>query len=422
MQDNKLFNVSVVLIMVILALRDLASFTINPYLLFVIMSIPFLFLNTKQCIVYTCFLFPMMGGVTPYYMGVGLVALCIRLRESLKLVQLVPFVMIVLIELFHWLYTPTTHRIPELLSYFAVVGLFFILPFLDDDSFDIKKSIRWFIYGISFEFLLLILRSYFLYGDFSGLLETRDVFSIEEGSVSQFFQESSNTIALYSITVVSILLLGKNKIDMNPVLLCILLILSLFAGACSISRTWLIDLVFLLVLFAFSQKRKFPIYLAILVFIVSIWFSYYADSEITILFQSRFASDNVSTAGERTDIFAYYNDMMFSNSQYLPFGVGAFELSTIFNNNVPHNAIQHIFVCYGVAGLFVFGVFAYIFGKKVDSFHIPFVYHIPFATVFLFLQSSQFCMPYKNMTPLIFALLYLKLYKMTIEKSNVSNE
>lgn len=408
--NNTFFNIIVIFIMTLLAYRDLASAPMNVYMLIVIMSIPYLLFDKEQSVKYTCFLFPMMGGVIPYYLGVGLLILYIRFWPTIQKIQVIPFVILALLEGIHFFITPTTHSFVELLSYISVFGLFFLLLSLSDQEFDRRDCLNWFIWSICFEFVVLMARSYFVIGDFSALMETRALFTVEEDATNQFFSENPTTIAIYSIAVIAILLFGKGSLQMNNTLYWLSLVISITAGAMTISRTWVLCLALVLLLFVFSKKNKMILYGGIVVCLGLIYFSYFGDSQLSFLFKARMYDENMSTVGGRTDIFSFYHQQMFSNPKYLPFGVGAYCYSEVFNADSPHNAIQQIFVSYGFAGLLLFLIYSLRYSRLNRTRNAPFVYHIPFLVVFLFLQSTQFLMPCRNMIPVIMSVFFLRLF------------
>lgn len=134
-------------------------------------------------------------------------------------------------------------------------------------------------------------------------------------------------------------------------------------GIMTMSRSFIICLAFLIILYIFSTKESvikkvrtiliICLIAALLLFIVQATMPYVIDN-----FLGRFENDDVLNG--RDELFSFYTEHIFSSPEYFLFGIGkqdfAIKIHTIYNNdiNVSHNGIQELVVCWGAIGLILF--------------------------------------------------------------------
>jgi hypothetical protein len=88
-----------------------------------------------------------------------------------------------------------------------------------------------------------------------------------------------------------------------------------------------------------------------------------------------------------------YNELIFSHASHFWFGIGLQDVDVkSFMSRVPHNAIQGIFVCWGVVGFRAICLLSWQFIKQHTRIvgKGKFIYIIPFLIFMLFVQTIQF--------------------------------
>ncbi|MBR4961233.1 MAG: hypothetical protein IKY52_10080 [Clostridia bacterium] len=210
------------------------------------------------------------------------------------------------------------------------------------------------------------------------------------------------------------LILTKNQRKTDYVLI---VALCLF-GIMTMSRTFLVCLAVLLVMFiSFGEVRKSVkikrIFLVGLVCALIALFAYILMPSVFTSFVARFFEEDVSNG--RAELFRFYNEHLLSDVRYLFFGVGiqnfARELVNIYGtiSNVCHNGIQEILVCWGIPGLFMMTVFllSMIFDGKVNFKRRKFNY-MPLVLIMVYIQAGQFVQNGTALLALSFAYLSLQ--------------
>lgn len=173
----------------------------------------------------------------------------------------------------------------------------------------------------------------------------------------------------------------------------------LFFGLLTLSRTFLIVFALVVILFICSISatplKKVKITTIIVLLVVSSVFILLKTVPIVIeRLISRFMVEDISNG--RNDLFAFYNDHIFSSLQYLLYGVGiqnyGDKMLDIHGSyiNVCHNGTQEILVCWGLIGLalFTWYIVEMILGTKKD-FKRGLINFIPLIITLVDVQSGQ---------------------------------
>lgn len=232
--------------------------------------------------------------------------------------------------------------------------------------------------------------------------------TIDEGTV--YLRANANSLAYYSIASISMMVVLMFRKSVNRIFALLLIIVCAFGGLLTISRTWLLSAALMVFLFLLPYRRKkwsFFIFVLLLILFVYVVQVYLVD--VTDRFSARFDSGDMSTGGNRTDLFNEYNKRLFEDAGLLVFGGGAFFYRTVFNIwNSTHNAIQQIFVCYGiVGGVLLIIPFVSKIVKNYNAKRGSFIYIIPMIMCVVFLQTLQILNPWQMMYPLIPAFLIM---------------
>jgi hypothetical protein len=230
---------------------------------------------------------------------------------------------------------------------------------------------------------------------------------------------NANSIAYFSITGFSLLLLGHKRLGTQHFIHTILVVLSILAGVFSFSRTWIMLFAALALIYLIMSKSKAQAFaiISLAILLVCILFPSIVVS-ISDAFLGRF--EDVETAGGRTDIFAVYNELWLSKISYIFFGVGAmcYEYIMDFDYSM-HCGFQQIYVSYGIAGILLFLFVIRKYSQKYIAKKTPFIFYVPFLACFIFDQSIQFWDPYYLIFPFL-AVAYV-LRREFVEQPNQVN-
>lgn len=408
---------SILLVILIVLMTEFGGITLGPTTVALIMVVPLIILKDKDFFAYVFFTLPLVQSI--YGMYLMIVAGMLYLKGGrISTLQIIFPLIILILEIV----SKMTNKLDfvdynKIVVYMGYIITFFYLFFAKLNNNIIKISIRYFCYGITF---LFILTSWdIIVGGGSekmieeALLQRNFVGEIENEDERNNFILNANSIAYFSIVTISLLLMGYKKLSMRPIVYVFLLVISILLGILSLSRTWLMLIFILLILYLFTRKISHKISFVLVVLIVGyfvIQSENYVLSIVTNGFSERFEDSNFSTAGGRTEIYEEYNKFMSENNEYFIAGTGVVQCNEICGiGHSMHNATQQIFVCYGIVGLLLFSTVALIFLNKYRNKRALFIQYIPLIGSFAFVQSIQFLSPHFLMLPFIVATYALRL-------------
>jgi len=180
-----------------------------------------------------------------------------------------------------------------------------------------------------------------------------------------------------------------------------LIIALAFFGFLTLSRTFVLCLAMIAFMYVFSigtnLVKTARTVVLFLILVVVILFAIYTS--VPYVFENiveRFNEDDVTNG--RGDLFAYYNDHIFSSLKYFFFGIGIHnilsKMGAIYIDapfDVPHNAFQEIIVGWGIVGLIIFLSFIYIMIiiAKRSVRKIRLSNFLPFVLVIVASQAGQ---------------------------------
>jgi hypothetical protein len=187
--------------------------------------------------------------------------------------------------------------------------------------------------------------------------------------------------------------------SINRTLYLIGLLVVLLGGLLSVSRTFVVVAVlatFIMFLHICNKQHwKLAVGIVIGTSILSIIF---ANTELGHTVLKRFViNKNLLTGSGRTDIFKNYLQYQLSHINILLFGTGALPYYQMRGNflNSMHNMVQQLFFCYGLFGgaFFLYALFKPIGVMIKDKIKINVPYSLPFITIVLCAQTTQFLLP-----------------------------
>ena len=422
--QNQILWWSIILLSVILYSRDIMGLDINKYILVVFIDIVIFLLDIDKLVSFTLFLLPLMCGLPGNYI-LPIVSVLLLKKNKLDIgcynrsSAMMFFFVIFLFELVHCLIAESIGISVPIMNLFGFICAFFLLCFLSSIK---NRSINWgrsaFCFCIGSCIMLLIIKLNFqnvLGPDFfdEGNVRIGNVASKGVDETKMIFKTNANNIGFYSIATIACAIALFYYKKVKWFILFPILAISYSCGMLSVSRTWAIALAFCVVSYFFFQRknmRKNIVVLIVLVFSGG-YYMVIKNPEIFDFFIYRFSDANIETAGERTELFAKYNEFFFSNPIVFIFGTGStcyFSISSIGQSM--HNGLQQIYVCYGLP---MFIVFMIVYIRSLKKLYVKrqYIAFLPMLCVFFFLQTLQFLNPHYEIYPLIAAFSIMQMVK-----------
>lgn len=194
-----------------------------------------------------------------------------------------------------------------------------------------------------------------------------------------------------------------------------LVVILLFFGVLTMSRTYLLCLAISCILYLISQKnlkliKTFLLYIVIGV-LVSFILSRFFPSIIEAV-NKRFLVQDISSG--RNDLFSIYNEMFLKNLDIFIFGVGTSNLAEAISSlsliNYPHNGIQDTIFAWGIIGL-VLVIAIIVYGikkmKMKRNTSVTLLSLIPLLVYAIRIQAGQFVTFAPNIIMLAFCILFI---------------
>lgn len=417
--DWKLNLFAIVLSMAVLA-RDLGFAAISPAFFILVVTLACFVLPFKSLYLFSFFLLPFWSAIHGAAAVPLLFALVLKSNNN-NVAQFVFTVIILLMELMNFVSYSFDVEINKFIVYGIMIGMSFYILFDDSHNNDLlSESIKWYVIGTFIVITVIIVHYITLFG-FSDMLVggmriggDDDVFRMGQSDTTRYASMNANSLAYYSIVAFSLVLVVKDVFKV-PAIRWFFIGFLFFAGLLTTSRTWLLIIAIVLILFAIFSKGKskvgFILFVGLVLFATLKFSDYY--QVFSSRFEERMTSDNIETAGLRVDLFKAYNDFMVNNKEYLAIGTGAvYYKSVCCLPNSVHSGMQQIFVSYGIVGVILFFVIVLYFYKRyVRREKISFIYYVPLIACFLFDQTIQFLNPVQLMFPFLASVLPLKMYK-----------
>ena len=403
------------LFVAILAVRDFTGMQVSQLFMLAYVSILILFADYKSLTYYTALLMPMLCGIFLFLIAFLYLGVILKAPKKPNRYQIGFAVVLILIEALDQLLFATqlrTYDITRIFLYgsFLLTTSYFV--FLPDGLVDRKCFVRCYCYG-TFITLAIILCSTIIQWGFLHLLTGYRIGDVSAYSdlhdeSQAMFGLNSNNLAYYSLYSLATLLVGRKKLEFNSILYWILFIGVLGIGLLSFSRTFIVlaaFFIFITTLTSFNIKKI----IAGLIIVVGV--GSYALVEfkgIEEVYKNRFSASDVKSGGDRTDLFAHYNDFFVSNPELWFFGTGVVYYKDVCKQeNSIHNATQQIYITTGIVGLLIFALSIYVFFKRRMVRGVYIDYYIPAMAVFLFLQTLQVLNPMELMCPITLACMTL---------------
>ena len=397
----------------LLAVRDMMSINIPQYLILAVGVAYIPFANYKNLVSYCAFLIPLIIGINALIMFFILVALYLKAKKINRYQYQFLFYFIPA-EVILYLLLPSDHRINDIFIYSSLLALFFYLMFDENKNVDYDTAIKLFCYSGVFALFLVAYKFYEKFG-LTGIFLQRmdDIYKYDENfdTTLQVFSLNANNTGYYSAVIYACMLLGRKRLKIPTIIYWPLFGLNILIAGLTVSRTWLIVVCFITLLYCFFQMSKIKLAIAVaLIFILGgslgIYFQQYTET-----FNTRLHNKSMEGGNGRIELFEEYNQFMIDNPGYDFMGTGTVSYKEIIPiHNSMHNGIQQIFVCTGIIGLLIFVYSGVSFYKQfIKHRKIKFIYFLPFIAAFIFLQTIQFLNPHFLMLPVCICLMSIKM-------------
>lgn len=196
----------------------------------------------------------------------------------------------------------------------------------------------------------------------------------------------------------------------------LLAILYVSVGALGVSRTFLLCLVVLVIMFGLfarggEGKTSYARYFLFFIIIMTLAYILMNTSYLYNAYNYRMTNESLETMNGRTTTLFLYNDWLLDHPLYLIFGTGAVYYGQVVHAGIAvHNGLQQILVSYGLIGIFFFIFITVRAIKRCYKKGNP-VCLIPFAMAFIFKQSGQLLYPSFNLYLFITAFFVMMLSK-----------
>jgi len=396
------FILVVISFMLLLVARDIFLINIPNIVHTTFAGIAFIMFTYEECVAYAIMFTVIGSGVAVnYILGIGLLIMMVKKKSGIINVKCIPIWALLIWELLHAFVPP--FFLLDYIRYVICMLVFMVIVYDDKSKIDPIFVLKSFLYSTLFVCvdifiqtlrmanysLGMFMNSNFRYGDmtiFENTL-TDTITSANQNSVGEF--------CIISITILLLFLYSKtgNKLENG-----ILIILFATFGFLTLSKAYLITLLFVVAFYLLTTYKLGSFYklvknLLLLLVIFGI-FIFLMDQLFPNTIQAlldRFGSEDVFS--QRDIIFKEYNEMLFSDPFNFLFGIGSQGKSAKTGIHSPHNSTQELFVNWGIIGFILMTCIIYNIittaKNKINCNNIPAIYYITLFAVFLSTQAGQ---------------------------------
>lgn len=353
------------------------------------------------------FMMPFASGIPGYTILLSLVILVIK-SNKINAWQIIPPAIIALLEIMSVAFYDFDIRFQSVISYIGFIFLFFYTLFDKDTQIDKKSCVRFFCYGAVVALLIVyvpIILNHGIWALIAGEARYGLAMGLEnEEDVLGHLVMNANTIAYFSITLLSLLLLGRKRIGISSnIFYYFAIFIAAASGILSFSRTWLMLMAVVIVAYVFNSKHRVVATVLVVLFTsITMTTQNMVVESISGVFQTRMEDETMETGNGRFDIFRDYNHAWVESPKYVIMGAGASNYRQALNQEFSmHNGLQQIWICHGIIGFMIFLLAILRYMRSCRNRSLNFVYFLPFFACFVFDQSIQFLVPYTLMLPFL---------------------
>lgn len=398
-KTKSLFPLYICVFCLLLFVRDVIGVNIPLFLFLVYFSMAYCFFSYDECLAVSAMLPLLNHGIqTNYVMLIACVMYILRFRRSTKINEIHAIVLLLCIyELLHafipdFSFSEYSRYLFSFIYIALILGEYKIQSLLKNEKIVLRSFVFMDAYFM-FEVLLVTIK----YLSFSALVSSGFRFGTLEDYVvgKPTLFDNENMVGLFALVGVGILLVLLINGEKKKIQNILLIIYFSFFGLLTTSKTFIICLIFMVILFILYIYRL-SFFKALGITVVTVTGVVYAIN--TVLSNEvqrvilRFQAADLSTG--RNDLLKEYNRYIFSDWKRVTFGIGlqnVVEKSGVHNS--PHNATQELLLCWGIIGVVAMLVLTvivlknlrYRFTKKPALFY----YILPIVFV-VYIQTIQF--------------------------------
>lgn len=428
-KDMKLY-IYITGIILMLVIRDVLGITLNKYLFLLYISIWLFFMSYEYITYAMMFSIPLFCGLPAAHVRIIAIVLLLFRRKKLNYGQLFFCIFVTVMEIFATMWYPS-FKLSDIIGYLSAPIMLFLYLWdenvLPETKISYEKCINLFIAGFFVVCGIIIMTAIIESPSnwVTKLVEGGFRDSVTEGDYSEGVSISmnANTLAYFCCVTSALCLAMKdyknintNSNSQNTLIYYILAIFFALVGLLTLSRTFVLALFILIILYVFSMLKSIKGIIYGLITIGGIFIlGYILVNQVSGLTESilvRFSGADTATGGGRMELFIAYIDKFTSNLRFMFMGTGVVEYKAMTNIwNSIHNGTEQILVCMGIPGFLIYliGLFNPLM-KERHKTKIPTVYWLPIFMVLLFVQTIQFLNPTILMFPFLIGLYSLRLY------------
>lgn len=392
---------AVVFISLFVLSRDIFGMNLNKFILIGVTAVFMFFLDKNEMIALMAFITPLSAGISYNYLSaIALILFIVKSNGKIKanlagVIYIVAILIIEMISALFWEFSFVDFLI------FVGIFLFSFLKMLDDEEYDNRKIVLFFIIGFWVAVISLygqVIAEYGLKGlsDFADNLDrfgnTNQLLGYKEGMRVSYNPNGLGVICMQT-TLFSLLMF---RVD-GKTYQVISAILAIFIGITTQSRTYyIVASAALIVFFMFSRSNSKDFVRKISISVVSIaafcyaithWLRGYLEA-----FGNRMQSDDILNG--RGEIALEYFEKFFENPLKILIGVGLQDYNKKYELEMAsHNATQEIMLTWGLLGLLCVVLLFLVVFKNLKlrnaNFADKIVFTLPFFATLLYMQTGQ---------------------------------
>lgn len=345
-----------VLLLLLFYRRDIGNQDFSK-MFFVLPIVGYALFAPRQYIVYLlALIMPLSFGLSTGYIFPIVLLFYFLKKKELPVRTLVFVLALMALEYIHYPFYDFEAKadLSTVLNYFSAWFIVAYFIFHADKKVDIDKFLFWFSLATVILCLFVSWHSIMIFDTTGYEMDEVRVGTVgmkgdlEDGKI--FLRANPNTLGFYSVTAISLLLIQIIRKKMNTWIAFGMIALLVVTGGLTMSRTWLVLLVFnVMVFMALSSKNGLKAVLFSFVILGMFALILFFAGDYLDVFMDRFKGDK--TMSGRTDIFGFYHNAFISNLDIFLIGAGAIHyMDALHYDHATHNGIQQILICYGITG------------------------------------------------------------------------
>ena len=420
----------VLLLTVFLILRDIFNIAIPKTFFIAFCILPALVYSTEDMLSCLFFQLPLFCGLPGNYIVLAYFVILLVKQRTITRSKIFAISFCTLWEFVASIFYPRFDLV-ETVSYIIFVSLFFIL--INDEHWEInkRKCVYFYAIGIVVTSIIIVIStlqhapSNWLSLFASGSYRFGNKIASESGRLS--VKLNPNALSFYAITAIALTLalLENERSVAHRIFMWICTVFLLFTGLLTASRTFILVLFVLILLYGIrgkkiSKKIQTILTTFIFVFVAFVIIDKYFPG-ILQAFVGRFEGSDFSSGNGRLEISQKYMETFYHSIRIMLIGAGAMQNTEVMGMSYSlHNSILQILVSYGIIGTTIFLLMWFMPIIKRFKRKIPFSFWIPMIVVLLYSLSAQMVNPPTLLFPHLLAAYCLDLSETS--NSGVLNE